>query len=77
MPSLPVVDGALVYVVYGVAVTGSMQVHSGGSLIIGDDAFTAAGINMQGGKLAGITFGLDLAEIGNISGHGQLLVIWA
>jgi len=36
------------------------------------DSFTAADINMQGGSVHGSLFGLDLDEIGAISGHGRL-----
>jgi len=72
MPSLPVVNGAVVKVVDTLAVSGSVQVDTGGILSVTSDSFTAAGVNMQGGRLVGAIFGLDLDEIGDISGHGQL-----
>jgi len=71
MPSLPVINGAVVKVVDTLAVSGSVQVDTGGILSVTSDTFTTTGINMQGGTVHGI-FGLDLDEIGNISGHGRL-----
>ena len=72
MPSLPVINGAVVKVVDTLAVSGSIQVDTGGSLSVTSDSFTATGINMQGGTVHGSIFGLDLDQIGNISGHGRL-----
>ena len=72
MPSLPVVNGAVVTVSNALSVSGSVQVDTGGILSVTSDTFTTTGVNMQGGRLAGATFGLDLDQIGNISGHGRL-----
>ena len=72
MPHLPVINGAVVKIVDTLAVSGSVQVDTGGILSVASDTFTTTGVNMQGGRLVGAIFGLDLDEIGNISGHGQL-----
>ena len=72
LPSLPVTSGAVVSVVDTLDVTGSVQVDTGGILSVSSDSFTATGVNMQGGRLVAATFGLDLDEIGDVSGHGQL-----
>jgi hypothetical protein len=79
MPSLPLINGAVVKVqvqdeihYYSLAVSGSVQVDTGGILSVTADSFTAAGVNMQGGIVAAAFHGLDLDEIGNISGHGRL-----
>ena len=73
MPSLPVTSGAVVTVSNALSVSGSVQVDTGGILSVTSDSFTAAGVNMQGGRLVGAIFGLDLDEIGGVNGHGQLL----
>ena len=53
-------------------VSKSVQVDTGDNLLITSDSFTAVGsVNTQGRTVHGI-FGLDLDEIGDISGHGQL-----
>ena len=67
MPSLPVVNGAS-----PLTVSGSVQVDSGGNLLVTSDTFTTTGIDMQGGKIQAAIFGLELDQIGDISGHGQL-----
>jgi len=72
MPSLPVINGAVVKVVDTLAVTGSVQVDTGGNLWGLSNSFTAGAVNMQGGTVHGSIFGLDLDQIGNISGHGRL-----
>jgi len=54
------------------SVSGSVQVDTGGNLLVTSDTFTAAGVNMQGGTVAAALYGLDLDEIGNVSGHGRL-----
>ena len=71
MPSLPVINGAVVTVVNTLDVSGSVQVDTGGNLSITSDSFTAAGVDMQGGEVHGSLFNLDLDEIGDISRHGQ------
>ena len=43
-----------------------------GNLSTTSDSFTAAGINMQGGTVVGAVYGVDLKQIGDISGHGRL-----
>jgi len=72
MPSLPVINGAVVKIVDTLAVSGSVQVDTGGNLWGMSGSFTAAGVNMQGGTVHGSMFGLDLDQIGDVSGHGQL-----
>ena len=72
MPSLPVVNGAVVKVQDALAVSGSVQVDTGGILSVTSDTFTTTGINMQGGTFGGFIYGLNLDEIGDISGYGQL-----
>jgi hypothetical protein len=72
MPSLPVVNGAVVKVQDALAVSGSVQVDTGGILSVTSDTFTTTGINMQGGNFGGFIYGLNLDEIGDISGHGRL-----
>ena len=73
MPSLPVINGAVVTVANTLAVSGPVQVDTGGNLSVTSDSFTAVGgVNIQGGRLVAATFGPDLNEIGDISGHGQL-----
>ena len=72
MPILPVVNGAVVTVASPLAVSGSVQVDTGGNLSVTSDSLTAAGVNMQGGSVHGSLFGLNLDEIGNISGYGRL-----
>ncbi|MCH2115882.1 MAG: PEP-CTERM sorting domain-containing protein, partial [Pirellulales bacterium] len=52
--------------------SGSVQVDTGGSLSVTSDTFTAAGVNTQGGTVVAALHGLDLDEIGDVSGHGQL-----
>ena len=71
MPSLPVINGAVVSVVDTLDVAGSVQVDTGGNLLVASDSLTAGGVDMQGGALYGV-FGLDLDEIGDVSGHGRL-----
>ena len=70
MPSLPVVNGAVVNVANPLAVSGPVQVDTDGNLLITSDSLTAAGVNMQRGTIQAAIFGLDLDQIGNISGHG-------
>jgi uncharacterized protein YjbI with pentapeptide repeats len=72
MPSLPVINGAVVKIVDTLAVSGSVQVDTGGNLWGMSGSFTAAGVNMQGRTVHGSMFGLDLDQIGDVSGHGQL-----
>jgi len=72
MPTLPVIDGAVVQVVDTLAVPGSVQVDTGGNLSVSSNSFTAGALNMQGGTIQAAIFGLDLDQIGNISGYGQL-----
>ena len=72
MPILPVTSGAVVKVVNTLAVAGSLQVDTRGNLWIASNSLTATGVNMQGGTVHGSFVGLDLNEIGDISGHGQL-----
>ena len=72
MPSLPVINGAVVKVVDTLAVSGSVQVDTGGSLSVTSDTFTAAGVNTQGGTVVAALHGLDLEEIGDVSGYGRL-----
>ena len=71
MPNLPVINGAVVSVTSALDVTGSVQVDTGGNLSVMSDSFTTADINMQGGTVYGI-FGLDLDQIGDVSGYGRL-----
>ena len=52
--------------------SGSVQVDTGGNLLVTADSFTAAGVNMQGGTVHAESVVLDLEEMGNISGHGHL-----
>ena len=73
MPNLPVTSGAVVKVVNNLTVSGSVQVDTGGNLSITSDSLTAVGgVNMQGGAVTAAYYGLDLDEIGDISGHGRL-----
>ena len=72
MPSLPVINGAVVSVVDTLDVAGSVQVDTGGNLLVLSDSLTATDINMQGGTVHGSMYGLDLDEIGDVSGHGRL-----
>jgi len=72
MPSLPVVNGAVVTVSNALSVSGSVQVDTGGKLSVTSDSFTATGVNMQGGTVAAAIYGLDIDQIGDISGYGQL-----
>jgi hypothetical protein len=72
MSSLPVINGAAVTVANTLAVSGSVQVDTGGILSVTADWFTAAGVNMQGGTVAAALHGLDLDQIGDVSGHGRL-----
>ena len=72
MSSLPVINGAAVTVANTLAVSGSVQVDTGGILSVTADWFTAAGVNIQGGTVAAALHGLDLDQIGDVSGHGRL-----
>ena len=72
MPSLPVINNALVSVTSALDVDGSVQVDTGGNLSVMSASFTAADINMQGGALHGSLFGINLDEIGDVSGYGRL-----
>ena len=72
MPSLPVTSGAVGRVLDALAVAGPIQVDMGGNLSVSSDSLTASGVNMQGGTIQAAIFGLDLDEIGDISGHGRL-----
>jgi hypothetical protein len=67
-----VVNGAVVKVIDTLAVSGSVQVDTGGNLWSLSNSFTAGALNMQGGTVHGSMLGLDLDEIGDVSGHGQL-----
>ena len=46
MPTLPVIDGAVVQVVDTLAVPGSVQVDTGGNLSVSSNSFTAGALNM-------------------------------
>ena len=70
MPSLPVINGAVVTVANTLSVSESVQVDTGGNLSVTSDSFTAADVNMQGETVGEFIYGLDLDEIGNVSGHG-------
>ena len=72
LPSLPVINGANVRVQGALAVSGIASVDTGGLLSVTSDSFTATGVNMQGGNITAAWHGLDLDEIGDISGHGRL-----
>ena len=72
MPILPVIDGALVTVLNSMSVTGSVQVDTGGHLVITNSEFTADGIDMRGGKMDAALHGIDLDNTGNIVGYGTL-----
>ena len=72
MPSLPVINGAVVSVASALDVAGSVQVDTGGNLSVMSASFTATDINMQGGTIQAAIFGLDLDEIGDVSGYGRL-----
>jgi len=72
MSSLPVINRAAVTVANTLTVSGSVQVDTGGILSVTADWFTAAGVNMQGGTVAAALHGLDLDQIGDVSGHGRL-----
>ena len=72
MLSLPVVNGAVVTVSNALSVSGSVQVDTVGKLSVTSESFTATGVNMQGGTVAAALYGLDLDQIGDISGYGQL-----
>jgi MYXO-CTERM domain-containing protein len=71
MPSLPVINGAVVTVVDNLAVSGAVQVDTGGILSVTSDSFNTTSVNMQGGSVYG-AIGLDLDQIGDVSGHGRL-----
>jgi beta propeller repeat protein len=72
LPSLPVINGANVRVQGALAVSGLVHVDTDGLLSVTSDSFTATGVNMQGGNITAAWHGLDLDEIGDISGHGRL-----
>jgi len=72
MPILPVIDGAVVTVSNSMSVTGSVQVDTGGSLVITNSDFTAAGIDMRGGKMDAVLHGIDLDNTGDVVGYGTL-----
>ena len=72
LPSLPVIKGAVVTVLDDLAVDGNVRVKKDGNLVVLDADFTAGGIDMQGRTIHASLAGLNLDQLGGISGFGQL-----